>query len=309
MRPLIELRLLQSVITVAEELSFTRAAKKLYMAQPNLSRQIGELESVLGLKLFDRSTRQVTLTPPGIAFVEEARAALIHSERAASVAKAVARGQDSSLSIGYSPHFNLDLFAAIKKRSILFFGPEGIVFTSSFTQEQVQKVCDGMWDAGLCFLPIDEPTLETTLLKEEDVGVVVPKDHKLARHNGQVRLREFENDAVILFSRRINPTFSRELEKFWATVGYNPKITQDVRTIAEALSLVAAGVGIAFIRYSLEKILPPSLKMLNLPIQERMIVKTGLIYRTNGCSARLDKFLNLVTGLARNQKALSAKAR
>lgn len=298
MRPQIELRLFQCVVTLAEELSFTLAAKKLFLTQSALSRQIKELEDSLGVALFDRSTRKVTVTPAGIAFVEEARAALVHTERARQMARAVAQGQEASLSVGFSPHFNLDLFALIKKRTVSAFGNDGVIFTSSFTQEQVQKVCNGSWDAGLCFFPVEEPSVETRLLLAEQVGVVVQTDHPVARQERKVHLGELQNEGVILFSRRIHPGFSRDLEQFWDKIGYTPRIIQDVNTIAEALSLVAAGVGIAFVRYSLKKMLPPNLKMLDLPDEERLIVKMGMLYRKSARSSRLDKFIKLVTNLA-----------
>src|SRR5215469_13708544 len=134
MPPITELRLLQCVVAVAEELSFTRAARKLYLSQPALSRQISDLERSLGVKLFDRTTRQVTLTPGGIAFLEEARAAISHSERAGRLAKAISQNGNLPVSVGYSPHYNFDLLNLILKRSECRFGRD-IIFTSSFTRE------------------------------------------------------------------------------------------------------------------------------------------------------------------------------
>ncbi len=307
MHPIIELRLLQYAVTLAEELSFTRAARKLYIAQPALSRQIKELEGLLGVQLFDRSTRLVTLTPGGMAFIEEARAALTHSERAIGLARAVARGESSPLSIGFSPHYNFELLGLIKKRAVTYFG-EGIVFTSSFTREQAQRVSDGSWDAGLCFFPVDDPALETLVLLEEPVSVVVHKNNRLAgKQDGKVRHHEMQNEAVILFSRRINPGFSRELENFWAGVSYKPKTAQDVSTIAEALALVSAGVGIAFIKSSLRNMLPPTVKMLDFPDEERLTVKMGVLYRKIGRSAGAEKFLKLISGLAQSKCVRSYK--
>src|SRR5260370_16325221 len=99
--PGIELRLLQYVVTIADELSFTRAAKKLFVSQPALSRKIGELETSLGVKLFERSTRQVTLTKAGQVFVEEARAALAHTERAGDLPKPVSQHHPAPPSTGF----------------------------------------------------------------------------------------------------------------------------------------------------------------------------------------------------------------
>jgi DNA-binding transcriptional LysR family regulator len=296
---------------VAEELSFTRAAKKLYVAQPALSRQISELEHSLGVKLFDRTTRQVRLTPGGMAFVEEARAALIHTERAERVAKAVSRGDDSPVSVGFSPHYNFDLLEVIKKRAERHFGPEGIIFTSSFTREQIRSVLDGTWDAGLCFFPVDDPALETQVFLEEPVCIVVPSKHRLAQNPKRaVSHRELRNETVIRFARRVNPGFASELLQFWSTIGYKPKATEDVSTVAEATALVAGGAGIALFKSSLRDMLPPSVTMLDLVAYERLIVKLGVLYRKNGRSARCDKFLKLLSGLIKHRaKSVSASSR
>jgi DNA-binding transcriptional LysR family regulator len=318
MRPPIELRLLQCVVTLAEELSFTSAAKKLYLAQPALSRHIKELEQLVGTKLFDRSTRRVALTPAGAVFVEEARAALVHSERAGRLAKAVARDATSPLLIGFSPHYNFELLQLIKKRSISCFGSRGVTFTSSYTHEQINRILDGTWDIGLCFFPVKEPDLNAVALIEEPVSVVLSKDHKLAqKRRGKIWHRDLKNETVILFSRKIHPGFSHELNEFWTMIGYAPKETQDVNTITEALALVSEGSGIGFVKSSLRSMLSPSIRMLDFPMEETFKIRMGVMYRKMGRSNKSDRFLELLADMrkleayrvqdkVRNSKAASA---
>ena len=298
MRPIIELRLLQCVVTLADELSFTRAAKKLYVAQPALSRHIKEIERLVGTKLFDRSTRQVALTPAGAVFVEEARAALIHSERAGRLAKAVARDATSSLLIGFSPHYNFELLQLLKKRTVSCFGTRGVTFTSSYTQEQINRILDGTWDVGLCFFPVKEPDLNAVALIEEPVSVVLSKDHKLAqKRGGKIWHRDLKDETVILFSRKIHAGFSHELNEFWTAIGYAPKETQDVNTITEALALVSAGAGIAFVKSSLRSMLSPSMQMLNFPMEETFKVRMGVLSRKMGRSSKTDRFLEMLADI------------
>jgi len=296
MPPITELRLLQCVVAVAEELSFTRAARKLYLSQPALSRQISDLERSLGVKLFDRTTRQVTLTPGGIAFLEEARAAISHSERAGRLAKAISQNGNLPVSVGYSPHYNFDLLNLILKRSECRFGRD-IIFTSSFTREQVRNVSDGIWDAGLCFFPVEDPALETLVLVEEPVRIIVPKDHRLAVARGTVSYSELKNEPAVRFARKIHPGFGRELEQVWATCGYHPRATHDVNTVAEAVALVAAGAGVAFLKSSLRDMLPPTVKMLISPQEQTLMVKMGVLYRKHGRSLGAGKFLELMLAL------------
>ena len=101
----VELRLLRYVIAVAEELHFGRAAKRLHLSAPALSRQIKDLELALGYPLFERKTREVLSTPAGLAFVAEARQALLRVERAVEYGYAASRGDTGVILLGYSPWF------------------------------------------------------------------------------------------------------------------------------------------------------------------------------------------------------------
>src|SRR5579864_9166873 len=107
MYPGVELRLLRYVVAVAEELHFSRAAAKLHLAQPSLSKQIRELEEELGTELFERTKREVRLSDAGRIFVKEAKQALLYSHRAVHLTKASRHG--STFSLGYSPHINFEI--------------------------------------------------------------------------------------------------------------------------------------------------------------------------------------------------------
>jgi DNA-binding transcriptional LysR family regulator len=99
----IDLRLIRAAVTVAEELSFSRAALKLHVSQPALTKQIQDLEAILRVPLFIRDRQRVHMTDAGRAFVEESKLALIHQERAVEVARSVAKGAEAVLNLGQSP--------------------------------------------------------------------------------------------------------------------------------------------------------------------------------------------------------------
>jgi LysR family hca operon transcriptional activator len=112
MYPGVELRL-RYVVAVAEELHFSRAAEKLHVAQPSLSKQIRDLEEEIGIRLFDRTKRDVHLTQAGMAFVVEAKEALVHSQRAVPVAKATQ--QPDGFTLGHSPDINPRLLSSLPR--------------------------------------------------------------------------------------------------------------------------------------------------------------------------------------------------
>lgn len=302
MYPGIELRLLQCVVTIADELSFTRAAKRLFLSQPALSRKIGELETSLGVKLFERSTRQVTLTRAGQVFVEEARAALSHSERAKDLAKAVSQHEMAPLLVGFSPHVNFDLLTAIKRRATAFFGNDGVTFTSSFTPEQVQSVLDGKLDIGLGIGVPGDPALEIHLLMNERVGVILAKDHPLCKKvKDTVRLEDLKGIPLISLPGRLNPDYYREVRKFWDKIGYKFEIQQEVSTIPEAIALVSAGLGMSFTKVSTGQIMAPTVKMFALAKEQCPDIPMTAFLRKNGRSPKLQKFLKILLALARKE--------
>jgi len=152
MYPGIELRLLRYAVAVAEELSFSRAAERLHISQPSLSKQIRELEESLDSKLFYRTKRDVAVTETGVLFVEEARKALLHSEQAANVVRSFR--PSTHLQIGYSPYVNPDLIAAIWSFPETVLPDLTILLKSYFTRRQLSKLQDGKIDAALVMLPV-----------------------------------------------------------------------------------------------------------------------------------------------------------
>jgi|SRR5581483_6012697 len=125
MYPGVELRLLRYAVAISEELHFGRAAQRLHVSQPSLSKQILQLEEYLGFKLFIRTKRSVELTPAGRTFVAEAKKALHYSERAVDLARKTEQQEHETFTIGYSAFIDLHFLSAIRRMKPV--GPEGAV--------------------------------------------------------------------------------------------------------------------------------------------------------------------------------------
>ncbi len=198
MYPGIELRLLRYAVAVAEELSFSRAAKRLHISQPSLSKQIRELEESLDSKLFYRTKRDVVVTETGVLFVEEACKALLHSEQAANVVRSFR--PSTHLQIGYSPYVNPDLIAAIWSFPETVLPDLTISLKSYFTRRQLSKLQDGKIDAALVMLPVMGADLVIEPVLTEPVLVALPKGHPLAR-NRTVALADLNNVGHLISSK------------------------------------------------------------------------------------------------------------
>ena len=174
MYPGVELRLLRYVIAVAEELHFSRAAAKVRVAQPSLSKQIRDLEEEIGTQLFHRTNRAVRLTAAGKVFVKEAEQALAHSDRAVQLAREADPARDGELGIGYTPRMNLRLLSAIRR---LLAGGNGVTkanFQSPPTAAQVTGLLEGGLAAGIVTMPFHYESLAVELILRESLVVAVP---------------------------------------------------------------------------------------------------------------------------------------
>jgi DNA-binding transcriptional LysR family regulator len=290
--PGVEHRLLRYVIAVAEELHFSRAALRLHVSQPTLSKQIRDLEDYLGVRLFDRSNRQVRLTPAGRSFVKQARRSLILSDRAVQTAKGASLPEECLVSIGYAPHMNLRLLSVVRSLSTIERPELKLKLISSHTNDQVRALLDGTIQAGLVTLPIRNDSLVVKSLLREPIAVVLPERHLLGGRK-DVHLRELSGNPVISMPRYLNPISYDHLHMQLKKLGYQANVAQEVTTDREVLYMVAEGVGIAFMKVSA------------IPVDQRGLVchtlrdpslveETGIAYRRDNRSEKVKALISLL---------------
>jgi DNA-binding transcriptional LysR family regulator len=199
-----ELRRLRSFLAVAEERNFTRAAQRLLVAQPALSRQIRQLEKEIGVPLFERTTHSVELTEAGRFLHERAEALCADEDRMWRDFQAFATGDHSTLTFGYSAATGYgtapELLAAFAADH------PGITVETRLlsTPELLAQVADGSLDAALVRCPPPTPELVRTRVRFEPQGVLLPRDHRLADRDA-VPIGELAGERVLLHPRDDNP--------------------------------------------------------------------------------------------------------
>lgn len=241
-----ELRQLKYFVTVAEELNFRRAAKRLYMEQPPLSRQIRQLEEDLGVELFLRSKRGVNLTAAGQAFLDEARLTLAQAERAAIVAKQAAAVQVKKLTIGFSIcAFNRVLPEIIQTYRQQF--PEVIVtLTEMSNQVQIQELLNDTIDVGFIHAPLAHPDILTLTLLSEPLVVALPLNHPLTNQE-QIELRSLQNEPFVLCPQHIKPELYLQIIHLCQQAGFLPNVAQEASPPELMLGFVESGMGISLV--------------------------------------------------------------
>ncbi|WP_158791640.1 LysR family transcriptional regulator [Granulicella sp. L60] len=198
-----EIRLLQAAIAVARDLNFSRAADRLHIGQSTLSKQIYELESQLGFRLFDRNHQTVAITDAGRAFVEEASEAVSHAERAVAAATAVFNGADEILNLGKSSYTDPFLVSTLLSIRLPLFPGMRIKQWSNFSNELARQVISGDLDVAVTTGIPETPKLSLLRLVDNPFYIALAMDDPLARHR-EILLEHMRDRNWVLLSRHAN---------------------------------------------------------------------------------------------------------
>jgi DNA-binding transcriptional LysR family regulator len=241
-----DLNQLRCFVTVAEDLHFGRAAARLNMTQPPLSRQIQILERIIDATLLDRTSRSVRLTPAGRSFLAESRRILKLADSAAQVARRIAMGKRGSLKIGYTAAaaygFLPDLIAACGAHL-----PEvDFSLKEMVSSDQLDALASGQLDAGLLRPPIARPEFANRRVLAEPLLAAIPKKHRLASA-AAIAIKDFDNEPFIMYSPHESRYFHDLLVAQFSRADVLPHYAQHVGQIHSILAMVRAGLGVSIV--------------------------------------------------------------
>jgi len=239
-----ELRHLRYFVAVAEELHFGRAATRLHLAQPPLSRQIRALEDEVGVALLARTNRRVALTEAGRVFLEGARRTLAQADAAVGDARRAARGEIGRLALGFVGTATYDVLPRLL-RAFRVASPDVVLELRSLTTgEQVAAFRERRLDIGLLRPPVDDPTLALRTIVREPLLAVLPDTHPLAGY-ARVPLGALADEPFILYRRASGPATHDRIVGACLRAGFSPAIVQETDEMQTMAGLVAGGLGVA----------------------------------------------------------------
>jgi len=242
--PRVEVRHLQAVLILAEELNFTRAADRLHITQSGFSKQINEVEAQHGFHLFIRKNKKnVEVTEVGRIFVEEARLALLHIDRAVHAAH---EGSDSILTVGHSPDADQAWISAILAIRLPMYPKLRIHLISDFSRELVRSVMAGDMNLALVTAPPESSRITAAAFAQTRFYAALPLTHAAAQKE-EVRLQDLARDEWILFARRAHPVIYEAIIDAAQRQGIAPKQAHDIHTVEQAVHLVSEHVGVAIL--------------------------------------------------------------
>ncbi|MCC6943883.1 MAG: LysR family transcriptional regulator [Thermomicrobiales bacterium] len=232
-------------VAVAEELHFGRAAERLYMSQPPLSRQIRTLEENVGVQLLDRTTRSVRLTRAGEAFLQEVRQVLAGAARAQRVATGVAAGTMGVLRIGYIEAVALDILPRVLPRYRRIFPGVELELREMHSTHISSAMRDGEVDIGIVRLPVDQEGLEMEWIAENPFVAAVWDDHPLEA--GVPDTSALAKETFLTYSQRICVGVYTATLQICTEAGFVPNIRGYASSTPELMSLIAAREGISLV--------------------------------------------------------------
>lgn len=242
------IRELECFLAVAEELSFTRAAKRLHLAQPPLSRHIRTLEEKIGATLFLRDTRGVRMTPAANVLYEETRNIPRRLVRAAEAARRCALGESARLRLGFVSavmnHELADAFRSFREQNPVI----QITLHDVAPHDQLTAITDGRLDGGFVGVQPSEPPpgIRFTPWRKEPLVCLVPSGHPLSSRRS-VSLGDLAGESFIAVSHASAPAFASWIRGLCDRAGFRPRVILESPRAQSVALMVAAGSGIAFL--------------------------------------------------------------
>jgi DNA-binding transcriptional LysR family regulator len=292
-----ELRHLRYFAAVAEVLNFTRAAEKLHLAQPSLTRQIRNLEEEIGVQLLTRSKTHVALTEEGRGFLVDARRMLALAAESVAAVQRASRGETGLLNIAYLSNFNFDLLPKTLGAFREGFPHIALNLFDMTPAEQFRALDARKIDLGLVGLrpPEASKELHWECIALHKTVVAIPRKHPLAG-KARVSLGDLKNMFFVGMSEKTHPGFREWLSEVCQPAGFTPRILQDAKLEPGLMRFVAEGLGVTLAREQIKNL--PHAGVVFRPLNP--VIKTSYYIawnRDNGSRA-LQQYIRIVKSLA-----------
>ena len=246
-----ELRYLKYFLAVAEELSFTKAAEKLFISQPPLSRQIMELEEELQARLFIRNNKKVELTEAGKYFENEVREIFQHLERISVKTKKIADNVSGEFRIAYISSIYSSVISDLIKHLKERFPYVNFKLFEVSTTRQITALEQGKIELGIIRSPIKSPKIKSQLWFQDGFSVVYNKS--LIQITSEEEIPNLKDETFVFFNKDYAPHYHEVLLELCAFYGFEPKIIHESNNINSIVQLVKNGLGISIVPSNIAK--------------------------------------------------------
>lgn len=292
-----ELRHLRYFVAVAEELSFTKAAQKLRLAQPSLTRQVRNLEDEIGVRLLDRSNNRVTLTEEGRRFLFDSKKLLAMCAESVAVVQRMNRGESSHLNIGYVANIHYGLLPATLGTFRKLCPRVALNLFDMTSAEQFQALDGRKIDLGFVGLrpALSGHDLLSECVMHDTILVALPASHPLAKQP-KVKLADLAPQFFIGMSAKTDPGAPEWLLETCQSAGFAPKILQEADGEPTVINFVANGLGVALMSEQITEL--PHEGVVFRPLAPPLRRESTIAWRADNPSQPLKDYIQIVKDLS-----------
>ncbi|HTQ49946.1 MAG TPA: LysR substrate-binding domain-containing protein [Candidatus Acidoferrales bacterium] len=258
-----ELRHLRYFIAAAEEENVSRAALKLHVSQPGISRQIHDLEDEIGFQLFERGAKSLKLTEAGKIFLAEAKSILQRADDAVKKARAASGGIVGEINVGYAPSLTVEILPRALRTFQERFPNVRVALHDLSTEEMLAQLGEKKLQVALTVRPPGKLLrgLNFEELARYAIGVAVAPKHPLAKLKS-ISPEQISHEPLIAYSRKDYPEYHEMLEKLFAPVGRKPRIVGEHDGVSSIIAAVEGGRGLALVPSCVASMVASRLKLL-----------------------------------------------
>lgn len=295
-----ESRQLRYFVAVARERNFTRAAERLNIAQPPLSRAVQQLEEEVGVELFDRASRPLALTEAGRLLYGQAVDVLERFDEMRATMRRLREAERQRFRVGFVASTLYGYLPEVIRRYRAARPSVELSLHEMTTLEQVAALKEGRVDVAFGRIAFNDPLIERTLLRNERLVVALPLSHRLASRMDSLRLKELEGDALVVYPQSPRPSYADTVLALFRERDLKPAAVQEVRELQTALGLVAAETGVCVVPAGVERLRRDNVVYRPLA-EEGAVTPVIMSHRRGDPSPEIDLVLRLVKDMYRKE--------
>jgi len=295
---LVDVRRLRAFISVADHRNFTRAAEQLGIAQQPLSQQIARLERDLGVRLFDRDTRNVSLTEAGVEVYRDALDLIARVEATQRNAQRAARGEIGRIVVG-AGNYGIDhVVPAILRAFHARYPGVEMELSEHHTADQLEALRSGEIDIAFAIAPEPDAQFAIEPMHEEGFVLILPADHPYTGR-GPANIADFRDERFLATPRTLSPGLDELKERIFRDAGFVPAVAQYATQISTMLALVSAGVGILLTPAALRSLSRPDI--VHVPVATPYRITLQMLTRRGRHAPALANLLEVAREIRDNQ--------
>ena len=283
---------LRYAVALAEELNFTRAARRCNISQPPLSRAIADLEGNVGVKLFERDKHHVSITAAGEHFVTKAKQVIDLFENCVQETREAADGMRGALTIGFGGSMVYSVIPSLIRQFRAKAPDVSLKLRAIPVTNQLQALVEGDLDIGILRTPVSDDRVTCHHIHEEPLVVALPDEHPLALRSGDIAVSELKSSPFVTYETRLGFNYHTDLLQLCSAANFNPAIAHAAVNTEGVIGIVACGEGVA--------IVPASAKHLSI---------SGATFRNLKRPPKASKLASVSFALAWNRELKSTTAR